>query len=360
VGPATGSDLVGAVGAAGPALPTALPPEGAPVEAGPPVGAGAPVELSIVIVTYNSPEWTARCLDALAGPGAPTVSHEVVIVDSGSAPAARDALRARAGSARVLLVDGNIGFGRGCNLGVAHSRGRWILLLNPDAIAHPGSIDAMLAFARDRDPASTIVGGRTLKPDGSLDPVSCLARPTTWSLLCSALGLSTAFRRSRLFDPESMGRWARDTVREVDVVTGCLLLIGRPLYDRLGGFDPQFFMYGEDVDLNLRARALGVRPVLTPDAVVVHANGASSPQRADKLRLLMTGKVTLAHKHWSGPGRRVAVGLLVAAVGLRAAGARLLRAHDSPWPAVWAERATWRTGFPPGPRPVPPFELLPG
>jgi GT2 family glycosyltransferase len=155
-----------------------------------------------------------------------------------------------------------------------------------------------------------------------------------------------------------MGRWPRDTVREVDVVTGCLLLIGRELYDRLGGFDPQFFMYGEDVDLSLRARSLGVRPVLTPDAVVVHANGASSPQRADKLRLLMTGKATLVGKHWTGLGRRVAVGLLVGGVGLRAAGARLRRQPDAPWRVVWAERATWRLGFPPGPRPVPPFEIV--
>ena len=101
------------------------------------------MKLSIVVVTYNSPEWTARCLDALAGDAAPGVPHEVIVVDSGSHAAAREALRGRAGQAKVLLVDGNIGFGRGCNLGVRHSTGTHILLLNPDAVAHPGAHAAL-------------------------------------------------------------------------------------------------------------------------------------------------------------------------------------------------------------------------
>ena len=69
--------------------------------------------------------------------------------------------------------------------------------------------------------------------------------------------LSTAFRGSRLFDPESLGGWQRDTVREVGIVTGCLLLVPRALWQELGGFDTRFFMYGEDADLGMRARALG-------------------------------------------------------------------------------------------------------
>jgi GT2 family glycosyltransferase len=337
-------------------------------------------ELSVVIVTYNSPEWTARCLDALLGEGAPSCPYEIVIVDNGSAPEAREALLGRSAVARVLLVDGNLGFGRGCNLGVAHSRGRWILLLNPDAVVRPGSIDAMLAFAADR-PWHGIVGGRTLRPDGSTDPSSCWGRPTLWSLACFALGLTTLRKRSARFDPESLGRWERDTAREVGIVTGCLLLTSREVYDRLGGFDPRFFMYGEDADLSLRAVRQGWRPAITPDGVAVHAVGASSPRRADKLRLLMTGKATLAGTLWRGPARRLAIALLVAGTGLRALperlrlpgqplpGRRLLnrlllnrlllnrlllnrlllnrQAAEPAWLPVWRDRRRWRRGFDP-------------
>jgi GT2 family glycosyltransferase len=315
------------------------------------------VQLSIVVVTYNSPEWTARCLDALAGPGAPAVPYEVVVVDSGSQPPAREALRGRAGQARVLLVGGNIGFGRGCNLGVAHSSGERVLLLNPDAVAHPGAIDALLAFDRAH-PEHGVVGGRTLRPDGSVDPSSCWARPTLWSLLCFATGLSTVFKRSRWADPESMGHWDRDTVREVDVVTGCLLLTSREIYRSLGGFDPDYFLYGEDADLSLRARAAGWRPAITPDAVVTHAVGASSASQGNKHVLVLTGKATLARKHRRGLSRVLAIGLLQAGVGLRALPERLRGSENPDWLPAWRARSTWRRGFPAGPAPDYPVEIL--
>jgi N-acetylglucosaminyl-diphospho-decaprenol L-rhamnosyltransferase len=317
------------------------------------------MRLSIVIVTYNSPEWTARCLDALAGEAAPSVPYEIVVVDSGSEPAARDALRSRAGQAKVVLVDGNIGFGNGCNLGVAHSTGTHILLLNPDAVAHPGAIDALLAFHRDH-PGHGIAGGRTLRPDGTVDPSSCWAKPTLWSLFCFASGLSTVFKRSRWLDPESMGGWQRDTVREVDVVTGCLLLTTREIYDSLGGFDPDFFMYGEDADLSLRAGAAGWRPAITPAAVVTHAVGASSASRGGKHVLVLTGKATLARKHRRGLDRALAILLLQAGVGLRALPERLRGKADPDWLPAWRARATWRRGFPAGSAQRYPVEIVEG
>lgn len=317
------------------------------------------MKLSIVVVTYNSPEWTARCLDALAGDAAPAVPYEVIVVDSGSQPDAVEALRKRAGQAKVLLVAGNIGFGRGCNLGARHSTGTHIMLLNPDAVAHPGAIDALLAFHR-ANPHHGIVGGRTLRPDGSVDPSSCWGRPTLWSLACFATGLSTVFRRSRWADPESLGGWQRDTVREVDVVTGCLLLTSRALYEELGGFDPDFFMYGEDADLSLRARAEGWRPAITPEAVVTHAVGASSANRGDKHVLVLTGKATLARKHRRGLNRALAIALLQAGVALRALPERLRGKADPDWLPAWRARASWRRGFPPGPAPDYPVEILEG
>lgn len=302
-------------------------------------------ELSIVIVTHNSPEWTGRCLDALTGDGAPSARHEIVVVDSGSAEPTRQLLRSRSHQARVVLARENIGFGRGCNLGVRHSRGRWILLLNPDTIALPGSIDAMLAFAAAH-PEHGIVGGRTLRPDGSTDPSSCWGRPTLWSLACFATGLTAVAKRSPLLDPESLGRWERDSVREVDIVTGCLLLASRETYTGLGGFDERYFLYGEDADLSLRARAAGWHPAITPEATVVHAVGASSPDRGSKHTLVLTGKATLARSHRSRIGAAIAVALLTLGVGLRAAPEWLRRSSRPAWLPAWRERRRWRRGFP--------------
>ena len=86
-------------------------------------------------------------------------------------------------------------------------------------------------------------------------------------------------------------------MREVDVVTGCLLLVRRALWERLGGFDERFFMYGEDTDLALRAARLGYRPAITPDAVVTHEIGVSSASRPEKYRLVLQAKLMVMEKH---------------------------------------------------------------
>ena len=145
-------------------------------------------------------------------------------------------------------------------------------------------------------------------------------------------------------------------MREVGVVTGCLLLAPRKLWDTLGGFDERFFMYGEDADLALRARALGYRPAITPDAVITHVVGASATGPW-KRRLLLRGKVTFVTKNWPPSSARMATLFLAAGVAVRAAGARLLR-RASPWPEVWEKRSEWLNGWP-EPAAVPPAQPSP-
>ena len=304
-------------------------------------------EVTVVIVTHNGPDWVDRCLQALLVDARPVVSTEVVVVDSASDAPTREVLARWAarepGQLRVELSDENIGFARGCNLGAALGTGRRVLLLNPDAVVQPGTVDALVA-ALDADPGAGIMGGRTVRPDGVLDPSSCWGAPTLWSWTCFATGLSTAFKGSRILDPESLGRWQRDTHRRVPVVTGCLLMTARETWERLGGLDTDYFMYGEDADLSLRAAALGLRPAITPDAVAVHAVGASSSRKAHKVRLLMTGKATLARKRWPGWKARVGVALLLAGTALRAAGERVRRSADPVWSPLVADRS-WAAGW---------------
>lgn len=245
---------------------------------------------------------------------------------------------------RLLALDENLGFAAGVNRAADAAHGDYLLLLNPDTVVHAGALDALVRFARER-PRHGLYGGRTLDPDGTVNPGSCWAQPSLWSLVCFATMLSTAFKGSRLFDPEAIGGWKRDSLREVGIVTGCLLLAPREVWRRLGGFDTRFFMYGEDADLGARAWAAGYRPAITPDAVITHEIGVSSASRPDKLVLLFRGKTTLLHKHWSPARRRIGLALIRVGVRIRAALAR-----SSAWPAVWAARETWLDGYAPAPR----------
>jgi N-acetylglucosaminyl-diphospho-decaprenol L-rhamnosyltransferase len=265
----------------------------------------------------------------------------VVVLDNASGDGTAEMVAADFPEVRLLALDENLGFAAGVNRAADAATGEFLLLLNPDTVVHQGALDELVGFAR-ANPRHGLYGGRTLDPDGTVNPGSCWDQPSLWSLTCFATMLSTAFKGSRLFDPEAIGGWKRDSVREVGIVTGCLLLAPAAVWRELGGFDTRFFMYGEDADLGARAWAAGYRPVVTPDAVITHEIGVSSASRPDKLVLLFRGKATLLRKHWPPLRRKVGLGLLLAGVGIRA-----LLARKGPWPAVWTARSSWIGGYEP-------------
>jgi GT2 family glycosyltransferase len=302
------------------------------------------VDLSILIVSHRNPELTHACLESVYE-HTHDCEFEVIVVDNASPDGTPDMIEREFPQARLVRSDENLGFARANNRAAELAHGEHLLLLNPDTIVLEGAIDRLLRFVREQAPG--LYGGRTLKPDGGLDPSSCWGEQTLWSTVCFATGLSTAFKRNRLLDPESLGDWPRDTVRDVGTVTGCLLMTSRAAWQRLGGFDERFFMYGEDSDLAVRARAAGMPVRITPDATIVHVVGASS-SGGRKAPMVLKGRATLMHEHWSAPARALGLACLLAGVGVRAAGGRLIgRGPDNGWRTAWATRRDWSRGYPP-------------
>jgi len=324
-----------------------------PGPAGPGSSGPTPPDLTVIVVSYNTRDLTLAALATLHAETRET-AMEVIVLDNASSDGSADAIAAAFPGVRLIRSDENLGFARANNVVAAEARGAWLLLLNPDTEIHDGAVDTLMGFAR-ANPENGIYGGRTVYPDGTLNASSCAMRITPWSVFCFSTGLTAAFPRSQVFNPEAMAGWRRDTVREVDIVTGCFLLIPRALWARLGGFGPKYFMYGEEADLCLRARALGCRPVITPEAEIMHLVGASTHSRADRAVRVIQARVTLIRDHW--PARQVPLGLSVlwAGVALRylvtAGRARLGGAGRAEaaarWRTVWQERRTWLAGYAP-------------
>jgi GT2 family glycosyltransferase len=298
--------------------------------------------VSIVMVTYNSADWLDSSIGTISR-GAVDTPYEVIAVDNASADDSVRQLQTRFPEVKLIVNSLNEGFARAVNRGAKAASGDWILLLNPDTEVAVGAIDALIAFAR-ANPGHGIYGGRTVTPDGDVDPSSCWGLPSVWSTACFGLGLSTAFKKSLLFDPESLGHWQRDSVRKVGFVSGSLLLMPREVWHELGGFDERFFVYGEDADLGARAHALGYRPIVTPTATIVHAVGASST-RVNKLVLLFAGKATYADAHFHGVGRPFSKLMLQSGVGIRALLSTATK-RETGWAGAWERRREWRNGFP--------------
>ena len=304
--------------------------------------------VAVIIVSYRTREHVRRCLVSLRGHVSQT-PFDVHVADNGSEDGVLAMLSEEFPWVHSHPLGENRGFGAACNAVAARCHDPWILLLNPDTEVLPGAIDAIVRFANDH-PEGGVYGGRTLRPDGAVELGSCWGLPSPWSMACFALGASALFRRNRWLDPESLGRWDRDSAREVGAVTGCLLLISRGVWDRLGGFDERFFVYGEDFDLSMRASELGYRPMITPTCQIVHTVGGSSPRTGARRVLVQRGKAAYIKKHWGRALCGYGQLCLLAGTWLRGPAANRIRRWtnqppDESWQEAWERRAEWIGGW---------------
>lgn len=306
-------------------------------------------EVAVIIVTYNSERQIDACLESVIAERR-HVTQEIIVLDNNSSDRTVPHVRERFPSVKVITPGRNLGFAAGVNFAAKQTDADFVLLLNPDTVILDHAIDVIVDFARAH-PSYGLYGGRTLKPDGTLEPSSCWGLPSLWSMALFAFGLTTLAPRNRWLDPESLGNWQRDTVREVGVITGCFLLARRSSWEQLGGFDERYFMYGEDADLAVRAHAAGFRPVICPDARLIHEVGQSSSTPASKMLLLYRGKASLVRTHWRGPRQQAALAFLALGVGLRAllsvvSSTLKHRTSVGRWESVWKARHQWIQGYP--------------
>jgi GT2 family glycosyltransferase len=221
--------------------------------------------VTAIIVTYQSARTIGRALAAARR------CHEAglldaVVVDNASRDATREILARDAGWARVLLEATNHGFGRGCNTGFAHVRSPYTILINPDAVVEPDCLRALMSFLEEH-PRAGIVGPATLCGESDL-PQPTGPYPTPWSTLREALpfvGRSSAVPIMPGSAPMRTG-W----------VCGAVLMIRTALLRELGGFDPRFFLYWEEIDLCRRAELAGFENWVLGGALARHVVGASS------------------------------------------------------------------------------------
>lgn len=311
-------------------------------------------DISILIVSYNTRDLTLGAIRSALSE-TKDAAIEIICVDNASTDGSARAIAQAFPQVHLIALDKNVGFAAGNNVAALAARGKRLLLLNPDTVTIDGALDKLWAFAEEH-PDCRIWGGRTLFADRSLNPTSCWARMTPWSLFCRAVGLTYLFPKSEIFNGEAYGGWRRDQTREVDIVTGCFLMIDRAWWEALGGFDKTFFMYGEEADLCHRAVARGARPMITPEATIIHFGGASEGSSADKLVKTLRGKVTLMRVHWSPLARVFGVGMFLWFAFVRYAANALLKPdvkrgaggdNDvNRWVAVWRRRHEWLAGWP--------------
>lgn len=232
-----------------------------------------PARVSVVIVVWNAKKYVLECLESLREHCA-KVCWEVIVVDNASTDGSAELVAERFPEFKLIRNPENFGFAKANNIGIAQSSGDYVCLVNSDVKFLDDCVSPMIEYL-SKNRTVAMVGPKMLAPDGKVWR-STMRFPTIWNYFCRALGVDIAFKKSRLFGGLLMSDFDHQTTTSVEVLNGWFVVVRRDAMDRVGMLDPQFFMYGEDVDWCYRFRKAGEGVVFFAEAGAIHYGGASS------------------------------------------------------------------------------------
>jgi GT2 family glycosyltransferase len=285
------------------------------------------IDLSIIIVSYNTIDLLRGCLKSIDKVISVQndFAAEVIVVDNGSRDGSVQMVSSEFPSVHLLAENNNLGFGVANNVGANAANGEFLLLINSDTEVDNDVGRGLVEYLRS-NPTVGCVAPKIVLPDGTSQPKVLGNLPTPWRLLVQSVALNRLFNKSKLFSGIDIENYL-DKEAVVGWVSGVCLCIRRSHYNSIGGFDPRFFMYCEDIELCLRI-GKNIGSVVHLDAYpVLHYGGASSKSTSSRLRntiwqqrnLLMTIHIhqgiisTILAKLIIAPGLllRIAVGMLM-------------------------------------------------
>jgi N-acetylglucosaminyl-diphospho-decaprenol L-rhamnosyltransferase len=239
------------------------------------------VILSVLIVTYRSRGEIQACLDSVPR-SLQGRSVEVIVVENASGDCIGELIRSCYPWVTYVEPTHNLGFGKANNLAYEMSQGEYVLFLNPDTVSNAAAYLHCLERLQ-AEPEIGVISPKLVLLDGSMDLACRRSIPTIWDGFCRALGFSAMFPRVRLFSGYNLTYLPEDGTYDVGSVNGAFMLSPRRALLRVGVFDEQFFMYGDDLDLNFRFRKAGYRVVYDGRTSLIHIKGASSSQAAESM-----------------------------------------------------------------------------
>jgi GT2 family glycosyltransferase len=275
------------------------------------------VHITLSIVNTDNRDLLKRCLDTIET-SAGHLSHEIIVVDNASTDGSPELVRRDYPRVKLIENRQRDGYGRSHNRAIREARGEYVLILNEDMEMIGPAVQRMVAIAR-RIPNLGVLGCRILNPDRSLQH-SCFREPTLRGELFEALlPYTAAFRRSPA--RSKMYDWAHDKQQEVDVVVGCCMLLPRAVIERVGMFDPQFFIYSEEHDLCRRVRARGLKVMFTPHAEMIHFGGRTTKRMSLRMALVqLDSRIRYFRKHHGRVAAALFRAILVLGATIRLAG----------------------------------------
>lgn len=283
----------------------------------------API-LSVIIVAYKSRDELPACLGSLPAEllGRPV---EVCVVNNSPGDGVAEWIAREFPAVRLIEPGSNLGFGRANNLGYRATTGECVLFLNPDTISRAAALEHCVQRALAESTLG-LISPRLVQADGSMDLACRRGIPTLWDGFCRACGLAAAFPRTAWFTGYNLTHLPADGTYGVGAINGACMLGRRAVFEQVGQFDEQFFMYGDDLDLCIRVARAGYQIVYDGRVQLTHLKGLSVAKDFDRMAVAIfdaNRDVYLKHFGTSAFARakwRVMFGLWKRVALLRAAG----------------------------------------
>ena len=228
-----------------------------------------------------------------------TISAEIIVVDNASDDGSVESIKEKFPSVKLIVNEKNVGFGAANNIAMLHASGKYFLLINPDTIVREDTFTKMISFF-EQNPEAGIAGCKVLNADGSLQLACRRGFPGPWTSFTKVMGLSTLFPKSRLFARYNLTYLDENKTYEVDAVSGAFMMLRKEVYDKIGGFDQEFFMYGEDLDLCYRTQQAGYKVFYVHLTEIIHYKGESTKRSSmDETKVFYDAMHLFVRKHFS-------------------------------------------------------------
>ena len=275
------------------------------------------MKLSVIIVNYNVKHFLEQCLcsvqKAITG-----IPAEIIVVDNCSADNSIDYLQPKFPSVQFIANAENLGFAKGCNIGLKKAMGQFILFLNPDTLLPEDCFQKCISFLESHTVAGAL-GIKMLDGRGKFLKESKRAFPSPMTSLYKLVGLSRLFPRSKVFSKYHLGYLNENENHEVDVLAGAFMMIKKEVLEKVGSFDEIFFMYGEDVDLSYRIQKAGYKNYYFADSSMIHFKGESTRKGSmNYVRMFYNAMSLFVRKHYSGSRASLFNFLIHIAIWIRA------------------------------------------
>lgn len=232
------------------------------------------IDISIVIVNYNVKDFLYQCLLSIRS-AVEGLNVETIVVDNNSQDNSVAILAPLFPEVIFKALPENIGFGKANNLGFSMAKGKYILILNPDTILQEDTLNTMMDYM-EKSPEVGIAGCKVLNADGTFQLPCRRGFPTPWAAFCKLFGLQKIFPKSRIFAQYNQTFRDENETYYIDAIIGAFMFARKEVINQLEGFDRDFFMYGEDLDLCYRTYKLGYKVAYLHTTSIIHYKGEST------------------------------------------------------------------------------------